>query len=230
MRKRWLSICLAFVATTAPAQVPSPDALKSAIILKITPLALFDLDNTVQLGVEVPLKNPAWSLQQEMGYGHSAFNLWYSERQRYPDRETWRFRTQIRYYFLKQNRNSPYMAGEYLLKKNMEGKYRSVGMDCSTTQFGGQNCAYFQNRRVHLARFVNAFHLKLGWQFSIGNRMALDTYVGAGIRALQVKYVGLPPNSFFNGRRDFLTFRNDWPGRYGPTPSLSAGFHIGWRL
>jgi len=230
LRKCCLLPLLAFAGTVSYAQIPKPDTLGSVIILKITPLALFDLDNTVQLGVEVPLKNPAWTLQQELGYGHSAFNLWYNERQRYPDRETWRFRTQIRYYFLKQNRNSPYMAGEYLLKKNSEERYEAVGMDCATDRFGGRNCAYFQNRSVHLARFVNAFHLKLGWQFSIGERMSFDTYVGGGIRALRVKYVGLPSNSFFNGRRDFLTFRNDWPGRYGPTPSLSAGFHLGYRL
>ncbi|WP_373515493.1 hypothetical protein, partial [Persicitalea sp.] len=93
-------------------------------------------------------------------------------------------------------------------------------------------CAYFENRETHLGRFVNAFHIKWGWQFPIGERMSMDTYVGGGIRALNVKYLGLPNDTSFNGGGggDFLTFRTDRPGRYEPSPSFSMGFHFGWRL
>jgi hypothetical protein len=97
------------------------------MILKITPLALFDIDNTIQGGIELPLHNPAWTMQQEFGYGHSAFNLWQGEREQHPDRETWRFRTQIRYYFLKNNQRSPYIAGEYLLKKTARNCSKPLG-------------------------------------------------------------------------------------------------------
>ncbi|GHB65201.1 DUF3575 domain-containing protein [Persicitalea jodogahamensis] len=228
MRKCLTLVWLILAGTNTFAQIPKPDSLGAIIILKITPLALFDLDNTVQVGLEVPMKNPAWTIQQEAGYGHSAFNLWYGERRQHPDRETWRFRTQIRYYFRQQNQNSPYLAGEYLFKKNSEEKYESVGVDCTNGPFGP--CAYFQNRATHLGRFVSAFHVKWGWQFPMGERMTFDTYVGGGIRSLTVRYLSLPENAQINNGRGFFDFRTDRPGRYGPLPSFSAGFHFGWRL
>lgn len=228
MRKYSLMLLLAFVGAVSYAQIPKPDTLGSIIILKITPLALFDLDNTVQVGLEVPLRNPAWTIQQELGYGHSAFNLWYGERKQYPDRETWRFRSQIRYYFRKNNQKSAYIAGEYLFKKNSEEKYESVGMDCLSGQFGP--CAYFQYRDVHLGRFVNVFHAKWGGQFTIGERMLMDIYLGAGIRALVVRYLGIPKSQIPDIGRGFFPVRTDRVGRYHPTGSFSMGLHFGWRL
>lgn len=228
MKKWWLLIGWVLLGTVAQAQIPRPDTLGSIIILKITPLALFDLDNTVQVGLEVPLRNPAWTIQQELGYGHSAFNLWYGERRQYPDRETWRFRSQIRYYFRKRNQNSAYIAGEYLFKKNSEEKFESVGMDCLNGQFGP--CAYFQNRDVHLGRFINAFHAKWGGQIVIGEHMLMDIYLGFGIRSLVVRYLGVPKSDTPDIGRDFFPVRTDRIGRYHPTGSFSMGFHFGWRL
>ncbi len=229
MKKYGLLLSLSLAGSVCFAQIPKPNTLGSVIILKITPLALFDLDNTVQIGLEVPLRNPAWTIQQELGYGHSAFNLWYGERIEHPNRETWRSRTQLRYYFRDQNRNSPYLAGEYLFKLNREKKYESVGMECANGQFGP--CAYFQNRDTHLGRFVNAFHVKWGWQFPMGKRMTFDTYVGGGIRALNVRYLGLPEDTRRNvNNTDFFDIRTNRIGRYGPMGSFSMGFHLGWRI
>ena len=229
MRVRFiLGLFLGFLAA-AHAQVPPPDTLGSVIILKLTPLALFDLDNTIQAGIEVPLPNPAWTIQQEIGYGHSAFNLWHAEREEHPRRETWRSRSQIRYYFRKTNQRSAYIAGEYLFKKNSEEKFESVGYECIGGRFN-QQCAYFKNQEVHLGRFVNAFHLKWGGQFSIGERWLMDIYLGLGIRALNVRYLGLPRNTTSDDQFDFFNIRTDIPGRYRPTGSFSMGFHFGYRL
>ncbi len=227
MKKRCTLALLLLVSASGYAQVLRPDTLGSVVILKITPLTLFDLDNTLQLGLEVPFRDPAWTFQQEMGYGHSAFNLWYNERENYPDRETWRFRSQLRYYFRKNNQSSPYIAGEYLFKKNSEERTESVGVDCPNGRFGP--CAYFQVKERHLFRFVGAFHVKWGWQFKMGNRWYFDTYVGGGIRALQVRYQdGMDRTDF--GWRFRSLFRDSAPGRYGPSPSFSAGVHFGYRL
>jgi hypothetical protein len=84
MKNGFLGTRFVCCLVSARGQVPDLDTLGSVIILKFTPLALFDLDNTVQAGVEVPLRNPAWTEQQELGYGHSAFNLWYAEREEHP--------------------------------------------------------------------------------------------------------------------------------------------------
>ena len=228
MRVFSLGVFLLYSLTTAQAQIPPPDTLGSVIILKIAPLALFDLDNTVQAGVEVPLKNPAWTLQQEVGYGHSAFNLWFFERQEHPNRETWRSRSQIRYYFRKRNQKSAYIAGEYLFKKNSEAKFESVGYECVGSQFN-QQCAYFKNQKTHLGRFVSAFHLKWGGQIVISERWLLDMYLGAGIRALNVRYLNKYKPSVGN-EFVFFDFRTDVPGRYRPTPSFSFGVNLGYRL
>lgn len=218
---------LLLLTGTVHAQRVGPDTLGSASYLKITPLALFDIDNTIQVGLELPLPNPAWTMQQEAGYGHSAFNLWQGEREKHPDRETWRFRTQIRYYFLKQNQRSSYLAGEYLFKKNSEERFHAVGMDCAEGQFG-PTCAYFRNQETHLGRFVNAFHLKFGGQFPIGKRWMMDLYVGLGIRGLRVRYLSAVANELpFENIFDIRTNR---PGVYEPSGSLSSGFHLGYRL
>ncbi|TDB68167.1 DUF3575 domain-containing protein [Arundinibacter roseus] len=229
MKNGWLIGFFIFLGMSVQAQRASTDSLSSVIMLKVTPLALFDLDNTVQVGIELPLPNPAWTFQQEMGYGHSAFNLWYSERLENPNRETWRFRSQLRYYFRKRNQQSPYLAAEFLFKKNSREKLESIGMDC-TGEFFNRQCAYFQNRTTHLGRFVNAFHLKWGWQFYLSERWSMDMYAGAGLRGLKVKY--LSPNVDDQPFRDnnFFDVRTDEPGAYGPFPSLSMGLHLSYSL
>lgn len=215
--------------TMVRAQIPPPDTLGSVVILKIAPLTLFDLDNTVQAGIEVPLKNPAWTLQQEVGYGHSAFNLWLYERREHPNRETWRSRSQIRYYFRKRNQKSAYIAAEYLFKKNSEQKFESVGYECTGAQFN-QQCAYFKNQNTHLGRFVSAFHVKWGGQIVIGERWLLDMHLGAGIRALNVRYLDQYRKPALGNDFRWFDFRTDVPGRYEPTPSLSFGVQLGYRL
>ncbi|GAB2789669.1 hypothetical protein GCM10027275_38310 [Rhabdobacter roseus] len=201
----------------------SADTLAPGVILKLTPLALFDLDNTIQLGAEVPFGSRRFSFQQELGYGHNAFNFWQSEREEYPNRETWRFRSQLRHYFRKRAPLGGYVAVEYLLKKNSQLDWRSVGRDCSEN--GG--CAYFENRQVHLVRYVNAFHLKFGGQWKLGSRTTLDFYLGGGLRSLNVKRLGIDELVL---RRDFLPIRTNTPGRYGPNPSASLGIHLGYLL
>ncbi len=229
MRKYILVGLLCALAGFGHAQTPRRDSLGSVILLKVTPLALFDVDNTIQVGIELPLPNPAWTVQQEMGYGHSSFNLWYGEREQHPDRETWRFRSQIRYYFLKQNQRSLYLAGEYLFKKNSEERFDAVGMDCTFGQFGRQ-CAYFQNKNTHLGRFVNAFHFKFGGQFPIGERWFMDAYVGLGLRGLRVRYLGMDNNQQVDQDPGFFSLRTNRPGIYGPFGSASLGIHLGYRL
>lgn len=229
MRIYLLGILLVCSLTAVRGQIPPPDTLGSVMILKMAPLSLFDLDNTVQAGLEVPLKNPAWTVHQELGYGHSVFNLWFYERGEHPNRETWRSRSQLRYYFRKRNQKSAYVAAEYLFKKNSEQKFESVGYECTGVQFN-QQCAYFKNQKTHLGRFVNAFHLKFGGQIVIGERWLLDMNVGLGIRALNVRYLDKYPKPVLGRDFQFFDFRTDVPGRYQPTPSFSLGVQLGYRL
>ncbi|HEV7350040.1 DUF3575 domain-containing protein [Telluribacter sp.] len=209
-----------------PTRAPQyPDSLNRQPILKFAPLALFDPDNTLQVGIEIPLPDPRFSVQQEAGYGHSAFNVYPFQREEYPNRETWRFRTQLRMYYRMNESGAGYFAAEYLFKKNSIQQLKSVGMDCASP---GQ-CAYFQTRNVSLGRFVNAFHLKAGWQYYLAPRMNLDVYFGLGMRNLTVRTLG-QENEQLRNNSNSLWFGTDQPGRYGPIGSFTFGFHLGWVL
>jgi hypothetical protein len=201
-----------------------PDSLNRRLVLKVTPLMLFDPDNTLQAGLEVPLRNPRYSFQQEVGYGHAAYALYPTERAE-QNKETWRLRTQLRRYYRQNQNGAGYFALEYLFKKNSLRQWRAVGRDCASP---GQ-CAYFENRQVALGRFVNAWHLKMGWQYLLGDRLNLDLYWGVGVRDLTVRTLSLE-NEELTRDGDFLWFRTNRPGYYGPVPSLSLGFHLGWFL
>ena len=202
-----------------------PDESKKHIILKWSPLSMFDIDNTVQLGVEVPLRNDRFTIQQEAGYGHSSFNIWYSDFEHRPDIATIKSRTQLRYYFFGKPKFRSYIAGEYLFKRVLTQETQWVGMDCVTN--GG--CSYFTNKKVEQGRFVNAVHAKIGWQFYFSNRTSLDLFVGFGLRKARVKILtkGVENVDFDNGWDWWVNNNN---ARSEVIPSVSTGFHLGFAL
>jgi hypothetical protein len=231
MKQLLLRAMVLLLATAGPAAAQyyyggayPPDSLNRRLVLKVTPLMLFDPDNTLQAGLEVPLRNPRYSFQQEVGYGHAAYALYPTERAE-QNKETWRLRTQLRRYYRQNQNGAGYFALEYLFKKNNIRQWRSVGMDCGSP---GQ-CAYFENRPVTLGRFVNALHLKMGWQYLIGERLNLDLYWGLGLRNLKVRTMGVADENLV-GNDGFVWFGTNRPGNYGPVSSLSLGFHVGWFL
>jgi len=202
-----------------------PEESREHIILKWSPLSLFDIDNTFQAGVEIPLKNDRFTIQQDVGYGHSNFNVWYAQEEDRPDKTTIKSRTQLRYYFYEKRKFRSYVAGEYLFKRIVTRETQWVGMDC-----GGVNgCGYFENKDVKLGRFVSALHAKFGWQIYFSNRTSMDLFMGFGLRKARVK--SLTPNA------ENVRFNNDWdwfrsnrPGNYQVIPSLAIGFHLGIAL
>lgn len=190
------------------------------VIVKFAPLGLFDYDNVVQFGVEVPLGTSGLSVQQDLGYGHSSFNLWYTSEPG-PRKETYKSRTQLRYYYYPRRRFKAYVAGEFLLKKVIYAENKWVGMDCS-----GWDCGYYENRFVKVGRYVSAGHVKMGWQFYFGNRMALDLFTGLGIRNIRVKSI-TPVLSDMRVERTDSWFGYDTPGTNELVPSVAMGFHFG---
>jgi hypothetical protein len=191
------------------------------VIIKLSPLALFDFDNTVQLGAEVPLGLSRFSIQQDMGYGRSSFNVWRTSEDSRPFKETYKGRTQLRYYYLQRRRFKAYVAGEYLFKKVVYTQNQWVGMDCA-----GWNCGYFESRFVKVARNVNAGHVKMGWQFYFGNRMALDIFSGLGLRNIQVESI-TPVLGNTRIEQSGEWFEYDTPGTNETIPSIAMGFHFG---
>ncbi|WP_428659768.1 DUF3575 domain-containing protein [Runella sp.] len=216
-----LLILVNTIVVTLHAQViPLPKA-----ILKTIPSTLIDPDNTLTLGLEVPLTN-RWSVQQEVGWGHNSFNVYSSEREEYPNRQTWRFRSQIRYYFsdISSPNGSFFIALEYFRKNVLTDQIQSVGRDCDPLTGA---CAYFQVLPVRINRQVSAGHFKWGYAFSTQSKITIEIYMGLGIRSLIVKdNSGRTMTNIFRNR--FLTFRPDTPGNYGTMPGVSAGIALGY--
>lgn len=217
------SVLLIYTLPFLQAQViPLPKA-----ILKTIPSTLIDPDNTFTLGVEVPLANH-WSVQQEVGWGHNSFNVLSSEREQYPNRQTWRFRPQVRYYFsdISSPNGSFFIALEYFEKNVLTDGAQAVGRDCNPLTGA---CAYFQEIPVRTRRRVAAGHFKWGYAFESQHRMALEIYMGLGIRELVVtdNSGGATSNNIWN-RGGLLSFRPDRPGYYGTMPGFSAGIALGY--
>ena len=184
---------------------------------------MFDFDNTVQIGAEIPLHDQRFTIQQDIGYGNANFNVWYSEGSERPNKYTIKSRTQFRFYFVERPRFRSYVAGEYLHKRVVRSEDRWAGRDCAVT--GG--CSFFEYARVQQGRFVKAFHAKVGWQFYFPNRTSLDIFAGMGMRQARVKTI-TPGFGDVNLGSDFWWSNSN--GVHQVIPSLAIGFHLGLAL
>ncbi|MDF7822225.1 DUF3575 domain-containing protein [Runella sp. MFBS21] len=191
-----------------------------SLLLKTIPSTLFDVENSLTLAVEVPFSKH-WSVQQELGWGDNAFNIYSRQRELYPNRETWRFRTQIRYYLTDKNTGA-YLAMEYYHKNVVTHSLMGIGQGCNPATGA---CAYFQEMPIRTNRKVSAAHLKWGCVLETAQRVIIDVYMGMGIRGLVVTDNVGGASTF---RSEWFTFRPNRPGNYGTTLGISAGIALGY--
>lgn len=215
-----LTFLLSFSICPCFAQIDARSA-KEHVIVKFSPLTLFDIDNTVQFGVEIPLGHKNVTLQQDLGYGRSSFSIWYSGYSNRPDKEIFKSRTQLRYYYFGRKWARGYVGPELMFKKVVYRENRFVGMECVNGV-----CGYFENKDIKAARFVGAAHVKAGWQFYFSNRMSLDVFTGFGLRQYRVRSLsdGVEDFNFSSSR---YIWENSSPGSTETFPSLAMGFNIG---
>lgn len=203
------------------AQVIDAESAKNHVIVKYSPATMFDFDNTVQFGVEVPLGKGDFTIQQDLGYGTSAFNLWYYDEDPSPDKRTFKSRTQFRFYYFERRRMRGYVGPELLLKSVVYRENQWAGMECVSG-----NCGYFQQHQVKMAKQAVAVHARVGWQFYFTNRMALDLFTGIGFRSITGK--SLTPE---NGNRQIYAIDDIWtsvsPRTREFVPSVALGVHFG---
>ncbi|CAG5074556.1 hypothetical protein DYBT9623_05243 [Dyadobacter sp. CECT 9623] len=214
-----LAFCL--ILTRVSAQVDAQTA-SDHVIIKYSPLPMFDFDNTIQVGVEIPLGKSGVTLQQDLGFGRSTFSAWYTESTNVPDKTTYKSRTTLRYYYFTKRRVRGYFGGEFMFKQVVYRQNQWVGMDCSG--FGG--CGYFENKDVRIARVVGAGHGKIGWQFYFPSRLTMDLFAGMGMRSIKVRTLTPGLNdAFVRGPDEF--WASSTPGTRDFVPSLVLGFHLG---
>lgn len=217
-------VVLGMLITQSVLAQVNPEESRKHVILKWSPLSLYDVDNTFQLGVEVPLPDSRFTLQQDIGYGHGSFNLWYVGSNNRPDKSTIKARTQFRFYYLERPRFRAYVAGEYLYKRVVNQKQDWIGRDCNVS--GG--CSFFENVQIKQGRFVNALHAKAGWHFYFSNRMSLDVFTGFGLRQAKMRMI-TPGVQDMNLERAWW-FGNSSFNNPEVIPSLAVGFHLGFAL
>ena len=207
------------------------------VILKLAPLTLLELQNTLEAGVEVRL-NRRLGIQGQVGYGPEGI-MWQRLPDRYYQRENWRGRLELRWYRsqpTRQIRSGQFPVGRYvaldLLYKQLNAvETYTVGRDCPIN--GG--CAYYQRTTNRITRYIGAVSVKWGRQWVIDYREStadprwlLDAYVGVGLRLATTERPGSLPNedqiSGFLTAFDF----NPFTGRDGVTLNVPLGLKVGY--
>lgn len=201
-----------------------PQESQSHVLVKWSPLSMWDIDNTIMFGLEVPLGKQI-SIQQDIGWGSSKFNVWYYDWSERPDKITYKSRTQFKYYFVQKPRWRSYIAGEFMYKKVIYEDNQWVGVGCEDG-----NCEYYTNKNIKQGRFVSAMHSKIGWQFYFSNRTTIDVFTGVGLRYIKSRMITQDVGNVGLGE-DWFFWESNYPG--GPTqtvPSFQVGFQIGIAL
>lgn len=198
------------------------ESAKRHVIIKYSPLPMFDFDNTIQFGVEVPLGNGDFALQEDLGYGNSSFSGWYDKDDR-PDKQIFKSRTHLRWYFMERRRMRAYLGPEVLYKKVVYRDSQWAGRDCDGP-FGP--CSFFQNQNVRVDKNVVAGHARFGWQFITPSRFTFDVFAGVGFRHIFATShsPGVPDSQV-------LRIHDNWedldPNKSDLRPSAVLGFHFG---
>ncbi len=223
--KHLFATILLIVSISSQAQ--RADSLLARPILKVLPFHLFDLDNSLTLGMELPFKNSPYTIQTDIGYGQQSWNIWEAIKSPKDIVETWRLRVQWRYYFTKKLKRGYYVAMQYAFKKNTIREWESIGKDCVDN-----NCAYSENIITTKGRFASGLSMMSGWQWQGKTRWSFDLYLGLGFRTLNVKYLGSEQYNTSRLGGGFLDFGiyNRNIGSYGPYLDLFHGFYVGYAL
>ncbi|GAB3900676.1 hypothetical protein GCM10028803_23980 [Larkinella knui] len=214
-------------------------------VVKFAPLALFDVDNTVEFGVERLLgsrrsggrhSGGRHSIQAEFGYGWRAINLYPNRREEYEGFEVWRGRAEWRRYsgrYRSYRRphfaTAPigrYFAVETFFKQVTVLQNTSVGRECVDG-----TCAFFERGTFPMFRTVWGVHCKVGRQFVLTmpgeNRLLLDFYMGLGFRSVT-------PYRFTNSTNEDVVRPSGigfWTNQQGGLrPSGTLGIKLGYVL
>ncbi|MGA0556715.1 hypothetical protein ACO2Q8_08700 [Larkinella sp. VNQ87] len=236
----WKSLLAVLLPFNVLAQLDLPDTLTPVMhrpprwVIKFAPLALVDIDNTIQFGAE-RLFGTRHTVQGEFGYGWRGMNIHEYRRDDFADFEVWRGRAEWRRYSGRYRGNRKphfatppigrYFALEAFFKQLSVTENTSIGRECADG-----TCAYFERGTFPMYRTVWGLHAKFGRQFVLSmpsdNRFLLDFYVGFGFRRLT-------PFRFSNSNENVFQFTNtgDWRVRNnGVYPSVTLGIKLGYVL
>jgi hypothetical protein len=206
------------------------------LILKIAPLAMFDIDNTFEFAAEHRLsKNNRWTLSEQLGYGAGVANVWKQEDTNYGNfREHYRAKLEARRYKeANPDMTGFYTAYEVFYKQVNDKLNRYVGRDCENGP-----CAYSENLNYAVSKYVVGATAKIGYQHRFKNEVkkntnfVFDFYVGLGIRRVMIDHkadnVQNNSNWFFFNEGGLGSFGSK--DRSYNVPHASFGIRFGYIL
>lgn len=195
--------------------------------LRTSLLAPIETDANVMLGLGVHW-NSRWAVIIDPGY---VFANRYDRNSKVENERNrvrgLKLRTELRYYLkdLPYNgRTTFYIAPVFHYKRVVSKLWEEFGMDCTNG-----NCNYFQIDTYKRIKRELGGLLTVGGVFPMfgGNRVAIETFIGLGIKVKKFWNTDLPPGStLFNpGGTSFFSFNRD-----GDFVMLPAGVKISYRL
>jgi|GEM_PF-1104474 hypothetical protein len=242
MRIKTLVLLYILSTTCTFAQRDSVAIHTPFIVLKTSPLSVFDIDNSLTIGIERSF-NKNQSYQVEVGYGNSNWNLWtqfddfIDPRNKFRDFNIFRARTEWRRYRFADIGTLPegnYIAVEAFFKYVGKRDFYNVGREV----IAGQP-SYFEFMEGNKRRIVSGTHFKIGRQSFIFDdnpdkepHFLLDFYVGLGFRIIDYRFTYDDQNpddmAPFQNSRLFGTI--DPINKTLPTVSGTLGIKLGYLL
>lgn len=137
----------------------------------------------------------------------------------------YRLRFESRWYGF--NKPWLYVATELSMRHLIINEETAFGMEGD----GNGNFAWFINQEMIYHRFSTHVNGKIGWQFILGNNLAIDTYVGLSLRRNNVISNSTPPEGGVPQENWWNLF--EWRlvdgHKFGYAIPI-LGFKIGWQI
>lgn len=216
-----LFVSLVFFTTPVKSQTLL-EQNRDHVVLKWAPLSLFEYYNTFLLGVEIPFRNPRFTFQQELGYGHASMSIWFTEDEARPNRHVVRSNSQFRFYIKEWKSFRLFTAAEYFLRRSRTYAIEFDPHDCE----GG--CADYSGAPYDTERIVNALHLKFGFQAWLSRRISLEVYTGYGYRTIKSRSLTPGVSPLWRNKERWWDIPQ--ASLREPLPSFAPGFQIGLLL
>lgn len=227
----FLAVSLIFLQLSLKAQSDSASYEKldcnKNIYLKFSPLAMFEVEPTFQMGVSYPLKGGRLNMQHELGYCYTpnmAFNFFMDYNYQEIRIRGAKIRNNIRvYYSQNEGKIKPrlYFAFDWMVKYS-----KFYIMDEEVMM---QNGAYTQIMDLQINKFVMTEHIIIGREVPLffSNSVILDLYAGIGMRQKNIKFdkdfnnLNLDPSNYM--------YFYDFAKNYN-IPSIMLGIKVGVKI
>lgn len=229
------NLCFVVLLAILGQKISAQDSLdRKHLIVKIAPLAMFDIDNTFEFAAEHRLnKKNRWTLSEQVGYGAGVANIWGENNAYNPQREHYRAKLEARRYSkAKPDMTGYYMGYEVFYKQVNDQLNKSVGRECESGP-----CNYYENLDYPVTKYVLGTTVKVGYQVRFRDEdkkktnFVFDIYVGLGLRRIMIDHkvdIQNYGSSFYYGE--------SWFGGFGSRdnayniPHASFGLRFGYIL